>query len=83
MYYTASGIVIPVGGRPVRSLRSPLSTCARDRCCIIQFLPPDDEHIVLKICRGTYYKTRICEVSWLITKIILRCTVSKTSKINK
>jgi len=27
-----------------------------------------------------YYKTRICALSWLITKIILRCTVSKTSK---
>ena len=27
LYYTASGIIIPVGGRPVHS---PLSTCARD-----------------------------------------------------
>jgi len=27
------------------------------------------------------YETRICALSWLITKIILRCTVSKTSKI--
>jgi len=24
------------------------------------------------------YKTRFCALSWLITKIILRCTVSKT-----
>ena len=22
------------------------------RCCIIQFRPPDDEHIVLETCRG-------------------------------
>ena len=28
----------------------------------------------------SYYKTRICALSWLITKIILRCTISKTSK---
>jgi len=31
LYYTASGIIAPVGGRPVQSLRedcSPLSTCA-------------------------------------------------------
>jgi len=26
----------------------------------------------------SYYKTRICALSWLITKIILRWTVSKT-----
>jgi len=26
------------------------------------------------------YKTRFCALSWLITEIILRCTVSKTSK---
>jgi len=54
MYYTESGIIKPVGGRPVHS---PLLTCARDshscddtRCCIIQFLPPDDEHLVLETC---------------------------------
>jgi len=29
-----------------------------------------------------YYKTRICALSWLITKIILRCTVSITSKFS-
>ena len=28
----------------------------------------------------TYYKRRFCALSWLIAKIILRCTVSKTSK---
>ena len=57
--------------------------CDDTRCCIIQFLPPDDEHIVFETCRGinkSYYKTRICALNWLITKIILRCTVSKTSK---
>ena len=26
--------------------------CDDTRCCIIQFLPPDDENIVLETCRG-------------------------------
>ena len=52
----------PVGGRPVHRLREPVfsqpvqgtATYRSDdtRCCIIQFLPPDDEHIVLETCRG-------------------------------
>ena len=46
-YYTASGIITPVGGRLVHTYR-----CDDTRCCIIQFLPPDDEHIVLETCRG-------------------------------
>jgi len=57
LYCTASGIVTPIGGRPVHRLRedcSPLSTGAPDghlqcddtRCCIIQFWPPDDEQHV-------------------------------------
>ena len=43
------------------------------RYCIIQFGPHDDEHTVLETCRGinkTYYKTRFCALSWLITKKI-------------
>jgi len=39
---------------------------------------------VLETCRDiqwTYYKTRICALSWLITKIILKCTVSKTPSL--
>jgi hypothetical protein len=38
---------------------------------------------VLETCRGiywTYYKPRICALSWSIAKLILRCTVSKSSK---
>ena len=48
------------------------------------FWPPDDEHIVLGTCRGynrTYYKTRTCALSSSVAKIILRCTVSKTSNL--
>jgi len=40
------------------------------------------EHIVLETCNKSYYKTRIYALSWLITKIIPRCTVSKTSKFS-
>ena len=70
--YTASGIV-------------KLCRCDDTRCCIIQFWPPDDENILLETCRHImnllFKKTRICALSWLITKIILKCAVSKTSKI--
>jgi len=27
--------------------------CGDTRGCLIQFWPPDDEHMVLEICRGT------------------------------
>ena len=37
LYYTASGIITPVGGRPVRRLR--------------KSWPPHDENIVLETCR--------------------------------
>jgi len=46
LYYTASGIIEPVGGRPVRRLREdslnlctgrPPTECDDTRCCIIQF----------------------------------------------
>jgi len=45
LYYTASGIITPVGGSPVHRLKEDCFHCA---------------------------------LSWLITKIILRCTVRKT-----
>jgi len=43
-----------VGGRPVHRLREDSSPTERDDTggCIIQFLPPDDEHIVLETYRG-------------------------------
>jgi len=62
LYYTVSGIVRPASGRPVHRLREDFSQpvngtatyrCDDTRCCIIQFLPPDYEHIVLETCRDT------------------------------
>jgi len=29
----------------------PLIQCDDTRCCVIQFWPPDDEHMVLETCR--------------------------------
>ena len=48
--YTASGIITPIGGSPVHGT----TTCRRDdtRGCIIQFWPPDKEHMVLETRRG-------------------------------
>ena len=56
LYYTASGIIAPVGDRPVHRLRGlsqPVCGTATYRCddtrgCIVQFWPPDDEHVCSK-----------------------------------
>ena len=61
LYYTASGIIKIIGGRPVHRLRRlphPVHGTATykfddTRCCIIKFWPPDDEHIVLEISKIT------------------------------
>jgi len=57
LYYAASGIITPVGGRPVHRLGEdctgrPPTECDDNRYCIIQFCSRDDEHIVLETCRG-------------------------------
>ena len=44
-FYTASGIMTPVHGTATQR-------CDDTRGCIIQFWPPDDEHMVLETCRG-------------------------------
>jgi len=50
--------VIPVGGHPVHKLREDLCTRRPPTgvmipdTVLIQFLPPDDEHIVLETRRG-------------------------------
>ena len=50
LYYTASGIITPLGGRPVHGTAT--YRCDDTRGCIIQFWPHDDEHIVLETCTG-------------------------------
>jgi len=86
LYYTASGIITPIGGRllsqPVHETAT--SRCDDTRCCVIQFWPLDDEHVCSKHVEAwnkLIVKQNVCASSWLITEInILRCTDSKTSK---
>ena len=60
LYYTASGIVTPVGGRPVYGLREVWYLVSGTASGIItptgvmipDAVPPDDEHILLETCRG-------------------------------
>ena len=85
LHYTASGIITPIGGRLVQRLRQATYSCDDTRGCIIQFWPPDDEHMCSKHVEAWNYelivKQKFCTSSWLNTEInILRCTVSKTSK---
>ena len=48
LYYTASGIITPLGVMiPEATYR-----CDDTRGCMIQFLSPDDEHMVLETYRG-------------------------------
>jgi len=87
LYYTASGIIAPVGGRPVHQCTGrPPIVCDDARYCIIQFNLLMMSTRVLETCRGiklTYYKTRICALIWSIAKIVVRWTVRKTSKIKR
>jgi len=57
--------------------------CDDTRGCVMQFWPPDDEHVCSKHVKAwnkIIVKQKFCASSWLITEInILRCTVSKTS----
>ena len=50
LYYTVSGIIRPIGGCPVH--RTATYRCDDTRGCIIQFRPPEDEHMVLETCSG-------------------------------
>ena len=46
LYYTVSGIITPIGGRPVH--RTATYRCDDTRGCIVQFYPPDNKHICSK-----------------------------------
>ena len=60
--------------------------CEDTRGCVMQFWPPDNEHVCSKHVEAwnkLIVKQKFCASSWLITEInILRCTVSKTSKLS-
>ena len=46
LYYTVSGIITPIGGRPVH--RTATYRCDDTRDCTIQFRSPDDKHMCSK-----------------------------------
>ena len=46
LYFTVSGIMTPIGGCPVHGTATYRSGDTRD--CIVQFWPPDDEHMCSK-----------------------------------
>ena len=46
LYYVVSGIITHIGGRPVQGTAT--YRCDDTRDCIIQFCPPDDDHMCSK-----------------------------------
>ena len=78
------------GRSSIRNLRTHHAVVTGTHCtwdirgCVMQFWPPDDEHMCSKHVEAwnkTYCETNFCASTWLNTEInILRCTVSKTSK---
>jgi hypothetical protein len=76
LYYIAPGIVTLCrwpSGAQVSNGRPP-TECDVRRCCIIQFDLLMISTTVLETSRGiklTYYKRRICALSWSMAKIIV------------
>ena len=65
LYYTVSGIITPIGGRPVHGTAT--YRCDDTRDCIIQFCPPDDEHMCSKHVEAWNKPTiKFSVSSWLI-----------------
>ena len=46
LYYTASGVITTIGGHPVHGTAT--YSCDDTRDCIVQFCPPNDEHMCSK-----------------------------------
>jgi len=46
LYYTVSGIITPIGGRPVHGTAT--YRCDDIGDTVVQFWPPDDEHLCSK-----------------------------------
>jgi len=61
LYYTASGIITAIGGHLVHDTAT--YSCDDTRGCVMQFWPPDDEHMCLKHV-GAWNKT-YCETNFV------------------
>jgi len=65
--------------------RTPVGVMIPEAVYVMQFWPPDNEHLCSKHVEAwskLIVKQKFCASSWLITEInILRCTVSKSSKL--
>jgi len=83
LFYTTTGIITPIGSSLVHERAT--YRCDDTRGCVKQFWPPDDEHMCSKhveAWNNLIVQQNFFASSWLITEInILRCTVSKTSKL--
>ena len=84
LHYTASGVITSIGGRLVHSLKEHETAtyrCDDTRGCVMQFWPPDDDHVCSKYVEAwnkLIVKQKFCASSWLITEInVLRCKTSK------
>ena len=91
LHYTASGIITTVSLFLTSiCFEHMCSSSGGQNCikrlltrgCVMQFWPPDDEHLCSKYVEAwnkLIVKQKFFSSSWLITEInILRCTVSKT-----
>ena len=70
LYYTASGIITHLGSSFVHETAT--HRCDDTRGCVMQFWPPDDEHMCSKHVEAwnkLIVKQKFCASSWLITEI--------------
>ena len=74
LYYTVSGIITPIGGRPVHKLREDCAREATYRCddtrdYIVQSWLPDDEHLCPKHVEAwNKLIVKFSALSWLILR---------------
>ena len=67
LYYTTSGIITPLGCRPVHGTAT--YRCDDTRGCIIQFYPPDDKHMCSKHAEAwNKLIIKFSASSWLILR---------------
>ena len=78
LHYTASGIIIPTGGRLVHVTAT--YTCDDTRGCVTQFWPPDDEHMCSKHVEAwnkNLLWNKFCASIWLNSEININVCFSR------